>query len=65
MYMDRILAETSPSVGLLTAANDWFALQKASEQRHASILSTGRRLTSIGDRRAALLRPAPPLPSRR
>ncbi|MEM6701818.1 MAG: hypothetical protein AAF690_03890 [Acidobacteriota bacterium] len=65
MYMDRILAETSPSVGLLTAANDWFALQKASEQRHASILSTGRRLTSIGDRRAALLRPTPPLPSRR
>lgn len=65
MYMDRILAETSPSVGLLSAANDWFTLQKASEQRHASILSTGRRLTSIGERRAHLLRPAPTQAARR
>lgn len=65
MYMDRILAETSPATGLLTAANDWFALQKASEQRHASILSTGRRLTSIGDRREPRLRPVPRTSARR
>ncbi len=52
MYMDRILTDASPAMGFLTAASSWFALQKESEQRHASILSTGRRLTSIGERPA-------------
>ena len=53
MYMDRILADAAPALGLLAVAHHWFALQKASERRHASVVSTRDHLTRIGERQGS------------